>query len=308
VIEIARTGQTRQPGRPQSNAPTAAQAQLSAALAQLTGLPGVREAIDAARDACTELRWHPALRRRTAEARAEATVRAARCSSALEGARYPVPLIRDAARGAATLPDDASGRLAAGALRALTQAQELESAIAAAPAQALARLHVAAAADLLPEASLGRPRQGGELPGDGIGEPAQAPVGAALTARLEGITDLLAAPADAPALVVAALVHAEILTARPFAAGNGVVARAAARAVIIGRGLDPMGVVVWEAAHLDAGPAYFQSLLGYASGRPDALAHWLIQAADAVVKGAGEGRVICDAVLAGRVGDASADS
>jgi hypothetical protein len=276
---------------------------IAAALTQLAALPGVGEAIDAARDACTELRWHPALRRRTAEARAEATVRAARCSAALEGARYPVPLIRDAARGAAVLPDDASGRLARGTLRALAQAQELENSIAAAPAQALARLHVAAAAGSLPDDELGRPRPGLERPGDGIGEPAQAPVGEALGARLAGITDLLAAPADASALIVAALVHAEILTARPFAAGNGVVARAAARAVIISRGLDPMGVVVWEAAHLDAGPAYFQGLLGYASGRPDAVAGWLIQCADAVTRGAGEGRVICDAVLAGRVGD-----
>jgi hypothetical protein len=264
----------------------------------------VNAAIDAAREACTQLRWHPALRRRTAEARAEATIRSARCSAALEGARYPVPLIRDVARGAASLPDDASGHLAQGALRVLSSARELEATLASSPAQALARLHVAAAAGLLPEAGLGRPRQGLELPGDGVGEPSQAPVGAALGARLSGITDLLAAPPETPALVVAALVQAEILTARPFAAGNGLVARAAAHAVIIGRGLDPMGIVVWEAAHLDAGPAYFQGLLGYASGRPEAVADWLIQCADAVVKGAGEGQLICDAVLAGRVGDA----
>ena len=268
-------------------------------------MPGVDEAVQAAREACTALRWHPALRKRTAEARAEATIRAARCSAALEGARYPVSLIRDVARGAATLPDDASGRLAGGALRALSQARELEKTITTTPGQALARLHVAAAAGLLPEAELGRPRQGLQPPGDGIGEPAEAPMGTALSTRLAGISDLLSAPAQAPALVVAALVHAEVITARPFSAGNGVVARAAARAVVIGRGLDPMGVVVWEAAHLDAGPAYIQALLGYASGRPDGVAGWLIHCADAVVKGAGEGQLVCDAVLAGRVGDHS---
>jgi Fic family protein len=278
------------------------QSQTAEALARLAGLPGVDDAVEAARAACTELRWHPALRKRTAEARAEATIRAARCSAALEGARYPVSLIRDVARGAATLPDDASGRLAGGALRALSQARELEKTITTAPGQALARLHVAAVAGLVPEAELGRPRSGSVPPGDGIGEPTQAPTGSALTARLAGISDLLAAPASAPALVVAALVHAEVITARPFSAGNGVVARAAARAVVIGRGLDPMGVVVWEAAELDAGPAYIQALLGYASGRPDGVAGWLIHCADAVIKGAGEGRVICDAVMAGRVG------
>jgi hypothetical protein len=277
--------------------------QIAEQLAWITGLPGVDDAVQAAREACTALRWHPALRKRTAEARAEATIRAARCSAALEGARYPVPLIRDVARGAATLPDDASGRLAGGALRALSQARELEQTIATAPGQALARLHVAAAAGLLPEAELGRPRTGSQPPGDGIGDPADAPTGLALSSRLAGISDLLSAPAQAPALVVAALVHAEVITARPFSAGNGVVARAAARAVVIGRALDPMGVVVWEAAHLDAGPGYVQALLGYASGRPDGVAGWLVHCADAVVKGAGEGQVICDAVLAGRVGD-----
>ncbi len=272
-------------------------------LTWVAGMPGVDQAVQAAREACTELRWHPALRKRTAEARAEATIRAARCSAALEGARYPVPLIRDVARGAATLPDDASGRLAAGVLRALSQARDLEKTIATAPGQALARLHMAAAAGLLPDAELGRPRVGRQPPGDGVGDPDQAPTGAALSTRLAGISDLLSAPTQAPALVVAALVHAEVITARPFSAGNGVVARAAARAVVVGRGLDPMGVVVWEAAHLDAGPSYLQALLGYASGRPDGVAGWLIHCADAVVKGAGEGKVICDAILAGRVGD-----
>lgn len=271
------------------------------ALGALLGLPGVEAAVQAARDACTQVRWHEALRRRSAEVRAEATIRAARSSAAIEGARYPTDLVRDVARGAAELPDDASGRLARAALRVLSEARELESTLAAAPSQALARLHVAAAAGLVPDEQVGRPRQAGETPGDGVGEPSDAPVGTALTTRLTGITDLLAAPADAPALLVAALVHAEIATARPFVAGNGLVARAAAHAVIIGRGLDPMGVVVWEAAHLDAGPAYFRALNGYTSGRPDAVAAWLVHCADAVVKGAGEAQVIADAVRLGRL-------
>jgi hypothetical protein len=275
--------------------------ELLSALAPLEAGPGVDDAVQAAREACTALRWHPALRKRGEQARAEATIRAARCSAALEGARYPVSLIRDVARGAATLPDDASGRLALGAVRVLSEARQLEVTIATAPAQALARLHLAAAAGLLPAGRLGRPRPGVELPGDGIGEPATAPVGGALEARLAGIGDLLAAPAGASALIVAALVHAEVITARPFGAGNGLVARAAARAVIVGRGLDPMGVVVWEAAHLDAGPGYQQALFGYASGRPDGVGRWLIHCADAVVKGAAEGHAICDAIVTGRL-------
>lgn len=274
---------------------------LAESLAVLENLPGVSEAVQSARTACTEIRWHNALRRRSAEARAEATVRSARSSAALEGARYPVDLIRDAARGASGLPEDASGQLAQAAIRVYSEAAQVEKSLAAAPAQALARLHLAAAGGLLPEEQVGRPRQGNELPGDGIGDPTTAPVGSALGARLDGITELLSAPPSVSAMVVAALVQAEILTARPFVAGNGLVARAAAHAVVVGRGLDPMGVVVWEAAHLDAGPGYHQRLLAYTTGTAAAVADWIIHCADSVVKGAGEGRVVCDAVTLGRV-------
>jgi hypothetical protein len=274
---------------------------VAGALGRLAALPGVADAVGAARDACTELRWHPALRRRSAEARAEATVRAARCSAALDGARFPVDLVRDAARGAASLPDDAAGRAALGALRALSQAQQLEPTVSRAPAQALARLHVAAAAGLVPDDALGRPRTADETPGDGLLAETAAPGGTALTMRLAGLAEVLGAPAESPALVVAALAHAEIATARPFVAANGVVARALTRAVVIGRGLDPMGVVVWEAGHLAAGPAYATALAAYASGEPDGVAHWLRHCAQAVLDGASEGRAICDAVLAGRL-------
>ena len=46
---------------------------------------------------------------------------------------------------------------------------------------------------------------------------------------------------------MAALTHAEIVTARPFTRGNGVVARALERAVVQAGGLDPTGVAVTEA-------------------------------------------------------------
>lgn len=280
---------------------TPAATSLADSLTALENLPGVNQAVASARAACTQIRWHNALRRRSAEARAEATVRAARASAALEGARFPVDLLRDAARAVPALPEDPGGDLARAALRVQSEAEHLESTLATAPAQALARLHLAAAAGLVPAEQVGRPRRDGELPADGVGEPQDAPTAAALAGRLEGIADLLGAPPSSSALVVAALVHAEILTARPFVAGNGLVARAAARAVVIGRGLDPMGVVVWEAAHLEAGPEYHRRLLAYGSGRATDLADWLIHCARAVVRGAEEGRAVCDAVTAGRV-------
>ena len=275
---------------------------VEAALERLAVLPGVPDGIDAARDACTRLRWNAALRRRAEEARAEATVRAAHSSAALAGARFPVELVRDVARGAAGFPDDAAGRTAAGALRALSAAAALEAGLARSPARALARLHTAAAAGLLPDEALGRPRRAGEQALERVAwEGAPAPAGAELSGRLAVLTGVLGAPDGAPALVVAAVAHAEVATLRPFVAANGVVARALARAVMIGRGLDPVGAAVWEAGHLAAGPAYAAALDGYASGTADGVAEWLRHCARAVVQGAAEGEEICAAILAGRL-------
>ena len=75
-------------------------------LSALAALPGVPEATAAARDACTALRWHEALRRRIPQAAAESRVRGARASAALDGAQVSVDLVRDLMRGAAAWPSE----------------------------------------------------------------------------------------------------------------------------------------------------------------------------------------------------------
>ncbi len=290
-------------------APGGEQTAQLAALERLAGLPGVPAAVDEARQACTELRWHPALRRRGDQVRAEAGMRAARASAALAGARFPVALVRDVARGAAIFPEDAAGRTALGVLRAYAEAQALSPGWERAPLQALARLHVVAAAGLVPDAALGRPRGPGQAPGDGAdlltpaGRPLAVVDAAQLPARLAGVAALVAAPPEVPALVVAALVHAELTTLRPFVAANGVVARALTRALVVGRGLDPTGAAVWEAALLAAGPPYPLALARYAEGGADGVRGWLTMFARAVVDGVAQGRRAADAVLAGRLDD-----
>jgi Fic/DOC family len=277
------------------------------ALGRLAAMPGVPEAVGEAREACAALRWQPALRRRAAEARAESGVRAVRASAALAGARLPVSLVRDVARGAATFPADAAGRTALGALRAHAEAEALPPGWERAPLQALARLHVAAAAGLVPDAALGRPRAPSEAPGDGAdlltpsGRPLPVVPAEELPARLEALAALVAAPADVPALVVAALASAELATLRPFVTGNGVVARALGRALVVGRGLDPTGVAVWEAALLAAGPPHPLALARYGEGHADGVRAWLLMFARAVVDGAAEGERVAAAVLAGRL-------
>jgi hypothetical protein len=92
------------------------------------------------------------------------------------------------------------------------------------------------------------------------------------------------------------------MAVRPFVVGNGVVARALFRAIVVGRGLDPTGVAVPEAACAARGlPAYAAALNAYVTGTPDGLAQWLRYCAEAVQAGAAEGASVADAVLAGRL-------
>ena len=284
-------------------------AQVAVAVATLAADPDIAAAVATARAACRELREHPVMRRLRAEAAAEASVRAARASAALEGGRLPVALVRDAARGAVPYPDDAAGATVRGAVRALAAAGQLAGTWPRAPWQALASLHVAAAARLVPDEALGRPRRPGEAPGDGrdlldaAGREVEAPDGPALQARLDALVDLLAGAASAgpgSALVVAGLAHAEVAVVRPFVAGNGVVARALARAVLHDRGVDPTGVALWEAALLAYGPRYPLTLAAYATEGLAGVRAWLLLFAESLTDGAAEGRVACDAVRAGR--------
>ena len=272
-------------------------------LVRLSALPGVSEATDAARQACTQLRWHQALRRRIPAAAAESRVRGARASAALDGAEVDVAVVRDLMRGAVVWsqnPDPIEAVLK-GAVQATVETEHILAMVVAAPSQALARVHLAAAGHLLPEAQVGRPRRAGEISRE-FSDLGPAPDEDVVRARLSGIVELLLCAKGAPAVVVAALVHAEIATVRPFVRGNGLVARAIERAVIQASGLDPTGVAVTEIGHGASGvAAYVGALAAYGSGSPQGVAQWITHCAKAIVAGAEEGGRIAEAVLVGRL-------
>lgn len=275
---------------------------MAADLTRLLALPGVAGTIDAAREACTQLRWHQALRRRIPEVAAESRVRGARASAFLEGAEFPVPLVRDVIRGALALDRDGpQEKVLRGAIQVTAATEELRSVVLTAPAQALARLHTAAAASVAPTDQLGRPRLAGETSSElkDLGEP---PSPAEAGGRLRGVIDLLGAVEHEPGVLVAAIAHAEIASARPFVQGNGLVARALERLLLQVLGVDPTGVVVSEAGYSrQGGVAYQGALAGYATGRPDGVALWLRHYAEAILAGVAEATDIADSVLAGRL-------
>lgn len=273
-----------------------------AALTTIADLPEVVAVNDRAREACTRLRWHQALRRRIPEGAAESRIRGAWASAELDGARSDLDVVRDLMRGArdrSTAPDPAE-QVIHGAMAATAATESLGAQLRQAPRQAIARLHLAAAAELVPEEELGRPRPSGrDCTEFAILGPA-AP-SAAAAARLDALDPILAEP-DLPALVVAGIAHAEIAHARPFTRGNGLVARAVERTVIKTAGLDPTGVAVPEVGHHRRGAAaYHGALAAYGQGTRTGIVVWLEHCADALVAAADEGHAIADAVLAGRL-------
>jgi len=236
-------------------------------LAPLLDLPGVADGVDQARAAVDTLLGNRVLRRRSADVSAESSLRGAWASAALSGVETSLDDVR---KGVAL--DDP---VLQGALRAQSAIGTLADTWTRAPRQALARLHALAATDLLPAAQLGRPT--------------------APTARLDTLVDVLAAT-SAPAVVVAGVVHGELLSLDLFAPVSGIVARVATRLTLVERGLDPKSLVVVEAGHRELRDEYEAALAGYREGD---IARWLRHCADAVTAGAREATAICQALARG---------
>lgn len=245
-------------------------------LAALVELPDVTVAVDRARAAVDELLQHRVLRTGSAQVSAESALRGARASAALEGADWTLAEVR----AFASSDDRAEAAIVAAALRISTEVGQLATTWERAPLQVLARLHLVAASPADPETA-GRPRK---------------PGGDELTVRLDTLAALLTDRTAAPALVVAGVVHGELLALRPFPSCNGIVARAAARLVLITRGVDPKAVSVPEVGYADSPQAYADSAAAYRNGTSAGVAKWLVHCCDAVRLGAREGLAICEAI------------
>lgn len=274
-----------------------------AALTQIAEWPELRDPIAQVREELTALRWHEALRRRIPECAAESRVRGAQASGELEGARLPVDLVREYIAGvrewsAAPDPVDVVMR---GVIAATAASEEVRGQVLRAPAQALARLHVAAVGHRDLADAVGRPRTDAEVCGELV-DLGPAPGVQEVAHRLGLLGEVVRAHASVPGVVLAAVAHAEVAAMRPFGSGNGIVARALERSLVQATGLDPTGVAVTELGHFRQGlPAYVGALAAYAEGSPDGVRLWFEHCCDAYVAAAQEGRAVADAVLAGRL-------
>ncbi len=243
-------------------------------LAPLLALPEVAEAAEAARAALGRVHRHRANLRNWPVSAAESTVRGARCSSALDGGGTDLL--------AAAAGDDP---VLAGALRA---GQALEGGTTSvtgvwrrAPLQALARLHSLAAVGLADGAGgLGRPR-----PGSDVAE------------RMDLLARLVTGGSAAPAPVLAAVAHGELLALAPFGSADGVVARAVSRLITIATGLDPHGLGVPEVYWLRRVEDYRSAATGFADGSAEGVRGWLLVCCRALEDGAREALSIAEATV-----------
>ena len=173
-----------------------------------------------------------------------------------------------AARASAALTEDPE-RWLPGVVRLYTELAALSALVRIAPGQVLARAHALAARDLVSVDDLGRPRP----------DPLVA-------ARLDGLQQVLTTRTEASAVLVGAVVHAEIAVVQPFGAGDGVVARAVEHMVLISAGVDPYGLISCEAGHLARRESYRRALVGYRDGGAPGVRDWLLHCAAALADGA----------------------
>ncbi|MEV0961947.1 Fic family protein [Streptomyces sp. NPDC049910] len=264
-------------------------------LAALGDLPGAADAVDSVRRAVDRVYGHRVMRRRSNEVTSEAALRGARASAALSGADWALEEVR-------RRTDFGSGeeaRTVGAALRLTAEAGQLLSIWRQSPLRVLARLHLVAEGGAAPEDTVGRPR----LAGEQVDEPlidAPLPDAEEVAGRLEGLSRLVIAGSSAPALVMAAVVHGELLALRPFSSANGLVARAAERVVLVGSGLDPKSICPAEVGHAELGrAAYLKAFEGYLSGTPEGLSAWITHCGRAVELGVRESTAVCEALQRG---------
>jgi hypothetical protein len=238
-------------------------------LAPLLDLDGVSDAVASARAAVDAMLGDRSLRRRSADVSTESSVRGAWASAWLAGSEAALDDVRSG--------DAIDDPVVQGALRAQAAIGSLADTFSRAPRQALARLHALAAADLVEDQSL-------------LGRPSSLAAG-----RLDTLA-LVLTSTSAPAVVVAAIVHAELLSLDAFAPVSGIVARAAVRLTLVDRGLDPKSLAVIEVGHRELRAEYDAALAAYASGEPAGIARWIRHQADAVVAGTQEAAAISAAL------------
>jgi hypothetical protein len=217
-------------------------------LAELAELEGVPSAVVSARAAVDVVLRDRGMRAVRPEQTAAALVQGARASAELS---------------------DEPARWLPGCVRLSTELVQLSALVRVSPGQALARAHALVAQGEAPDAELGRVRADSDV-----------------SARMTGLNTLLTSATAAPAVVLAAVAHAELVWVAPFGTADAIVARAVEHMVLVTGGVDPRAVIVPEAGHLAFRTSYEQALSGYRGGSVAGVRDWLLHCTRALARGA----------------------
>ena len=228
-------------------------------LAWLTDLEGVRSAYAGTRDGIDVMLRDRGLRRTSSGMTAESLLRGAHASAVLEGSSVHAGAGAGRARPTRSRPTPYGSPPRCWRSRRCSRPRRCRRSRGCTPSSGRPRW--------TPRSS-GRPRD------------------AASADRLRGVAELLLSGTEAPALLVAAIAHADVATAAPFASHNGIVARALERLVLVSRGVDAKSLVVPEAGHLAHRAAYESNLRAYRDGGPSGVHAWALYGAEAFSAGA----------------------
>lgn len=241
-------------------------------LSNLLTIPRISDECESTLKAIDELMWNRTVRRHK-DALVPYTRRIAGfATAALDGAQMP----KDPTMEPEVSP---MGSLSDQGLLVTAEADLQRLAFRTEPLKVLARLHTFVSTD----EDRGRPRTTND-----VNDPLRLgslPPHEVLQERMSQLVDLVI-ESKASSILVAAIVHAELVTLRPFTQGSYLVARASTRLILAARDVDNDGLVMSEyGAFLLGRPAYVKALTGYISGTREGVAAWVAWQGEAIRRG-----------------------
>lgn len=242
------------------------------ALAKLLEVESIGQSVTGALKTIDELNWNRSVRNNPDLVPLARRV-SGYASAALEGAAMPADPRQD--------PDDSPmGELTISALGITAEVDFQLSTFLKTPLQTWARLHsFVDASD-----NRGRPRTNNEvLDPLHIGTPLDHKL---IEVRMNNLVDLII-NSKAPAVLLAAIAHAEIATVAPFNSGSQLIARATTRLVLQSKNVDQLKLVMPEYGFYKIGRnSYAKGLIAYQTGTISGLTEWITLHSQAIQIGA----------------------
>lgn len=248
------------------------------ALSNLTKVESINNSISVALKSIDELNWDRSVRNNK-ELVPLARRISGYASSALEGANMPSDPRVD--------PDDSPmGQLSTAALGITAEVDFQLTTFLKTPLQTWARLH----SFIDQSENRGKPRINNEVVDPlHIGPPVPHEL---IEERLNNLIELITT-STSPAVLLSAIIHAEIATIAPFNRGSQMIARATTRLILQSKNIDQLKLVMPEYGFYKLGRnSYAKALISYQSGTLEGVTSWVDFHSQALVIGSGSSNLL----------------